>query len=136
MIKFKKIDDRAIAPTLATDGSAGFDIYAASGVLLDENSCNWIHTDIACHIPEGYVGLIKARSGLASRYGMQILGGVIDSDYRGEIVVMATCLEQIDLAYGERIAQLVVVPCLRSHEVVESLDETERGSGGFGSTGK
>ena len=136
MIKFCKTTDAAGVPTLATDGSAGFDLYSNCMLKVMPGYPNKILTGISCHIPAGYVGLIKSRSSLSVRYGMQILGGVIDSDYRGEIIVIAAVDKELEVSWGERIAQLVVVPCLRAHEVVESLDETYRGSGGFGSTGK
>lgn len=135
IVKFKKLHPAAIIPTVATDGSAGFDLYLAY-------AGPWVlHTDIAVAIPKGYVGKIEARSSMAIRHGMTILGGVIDSDYRGEIRVLyriagvESVTTRPTFIPGERIAQLLVVPCITASEEVDELDETERGAGGFGSTG-
>jgi dUTP pyrophosphatase len=123
----------------ATDGSAGIDLSCSyteqplGGPLV-------VHTDICVAIPEGHVGLLLPRSSLHQR-GWQLANtvGVIDSDYRGEVLVkLVPTIQPAICPYpGERIAQLVIVPVLQAVIVeVDKLDETERGSGGFGSTGK
>ena len=142
VIRFKKLDPRATKPTYGTEFSAGADLYA----LLDEaleipaHQTRLIHTGIAVEIPVGMVGLIYARSGLAIKHGIGLLNsvGVIDSDYRGEICVGV--IKQTDPEYTiepfERIAQMVIEPVELPEIVeVENLDDTDRGAGGFGSTG-
>ena len=129
-------------PTFGSDGAAGADLYA----LLDEPATIapaqtlLVKTGIAMAIPDGYVGLIFARSGLASKRGLAPANkvGVIDSDYRGELMVALHNHSDIPqtIEPKERIAQLAIVPYLRpTFEVADSLDETVRGVGGFGSTG-
>lgn len=143
-LKIKKLDPRAVLPTRGTAGSAGMDLRA----LLDEPVCVpaggrvTIPTGIAIGLPSAEtVGLVYARSGLAVKHGLTLSNcvGVIDSDYTGEIRV--GLINQSDAAYtiqpGERIAQLVIAPVLLPEiEEAEELDRTERGAGGFGSTGK
>ena len=141
-IKIKKLNDNAIIPTYGTEFSAGADLYACEGgeVTIGAGETKLIHTGIAMAIPEGLVGLIYARSGLASKRGLAPANkvGVIDSDYRGEIMValhnhgsVAQTVES-----GERIAQIVFTPYVGADfEVVDELDDTARGAGGFGSTG-
>lgn len=97
-----------------------------------------IPTGVGVHIPKGHVGLIWDRSGHAAKHGLTTMAGVIDADYRGEIQVVMTCTkgESKSIADGERIAQMVVVPCvMESSHWVEELNPTERGSNGFGSSG-
>ena len=97
-----------------------------------------IATGIAMAIPEGYVGLIKPRSGLAAKFGVDTMAGVIDSPYRGEVNVILTMEKAgagIHLKKGERIAQLIVVPVMTEFVEVEQLGDTDRGKNGFGSTG-
>ena len=141
-IAVKKLDERAVLPTYGSEFAAGADLYA----VLDEEltilpgETKLVKTGLAMEIPEGYAGLIYARSGLAAKRGLAPANkvGVVDADYRGE--VMVGLHNHSDKAYtvqpGERIAQLVLleVPAWETEEV-ESLDETERGTGGFGSTG-
>ena len=128
-VNIKKLDDRAIIPTYGTAFSAGADLYACMehAVTIAPGETYLVHTGISAAIPEGYAGLIYARSGLATKKGLAPANkvGVIDADYRGEI------------ENGERIAQMVITPFLTA-EFVETaeLDETERGAGGFGSTGR
>ena len=140
-IKLKKLDDRAIIPTRGTSASAGMDLYALEGVTVESGETVLVHTGIALAIPEGYAGFIYARSGIATKRGLAPANkvGVVDADYRGEIMVAlhnhGTASQTVDA--GERVAQLVVAPFLSVELVpVEELDETERASGGFGSTGK
>ena len=155
-IKLKKLTDTAILPTYGTEGAAAFDLYAD----VDEEKAYWtetpnpdayyiipsqknlkITTGIAMAIPKGYVGLIFARSGRACNDGLRPANcvGVVDSDYRGNVTV---CLyndsdnAQIVMA-GDRIAQMMIVESWNAKLILcDDLDETARGAGGFGSTGK
>ena len=142
-VNFKKLTDGAITPTYGTEYSAGADLYNLPGatVTIPPHSTVLIHTGIAMEIPEGYCGLIFARSGLATKRGLAPANkvGVIDADYRGEIIVALH--NHTDSAAtvdgGERVAQLAIVPFLKADLVeVEELSDTVRGSGGFGSTGR
>ena len=142
VIAVKKLDERAILPTYGSEYAAGADLYA----LLDEelviapNETKLVRTGLAMEIPEGYAGLIYARSGLASKRGLAPANkvGVVDADYRGEVMVALhnhSAVEQ-KIAPAERIAQLVVAPFLKaSFTEAEELSNTVRGVGGFGSTG-
>lgn len=144
-VKFIKLDENAKTPTYGTEFAAGADLYAVTSglVVIKPGETKFIGTGIACEIPEGYVGLIYARSGLACKRGLAPANkvGVIDSDYRGEIKVAlhnhnAENSEDVFINKGERIAQLVIIPYIRAEFCeAESLDDTERGAGGFGSTG-
>lgn len=142
-INFKKLNDRAVTPTYGSASAAGADLYSAeeAPVTIPSGAAALIHIGIAVEIPEGYVGLIFARSGLATKRGLAPSNkvGVIDSDYRGEIMV--SLYNQSDVAQTveprERIAQFVVVPFLHAEfEEHAELSETARGEGGFGSTGR
>ncbi len=140
--KVKKLDERAIIPTYATEHSAGADLYNMknSPVTVGSHETVMIKTGLAVEIPEGYVGLVFARSGIASKRGLAPANkvGVIDSDYRGEWMVALHNHSDVPATVdgGERIAQVVVVPYITgTFSEVEELSETERGSGGFGSTG-
>ncbi|HOJ36273.1 MAG TPA: dUTP diphosphatase [Clostridiales bacterium] len=143
-VKFVKLHPDAAVPKKATSGSAGFDLRAllSEPLTIEGGKTSLIKTGIAIALPEKELAaLIFARSGLASKHGIAPVNcvGVIDSDYRGEIMV--PLINHFDEPYtiqpGERIAQLVImpVPAVRLTEA-ESLDETDRGEGGFGSTGK
>lgn len=129
-------------PGYAHVGDAGADLRATTEVVLAPGERALVGTGIRVALPEGTVGLVTPRSGLAARSGLGIVNspGIIDSGYRGEIQVCLINLdprETIHLAVGERIAQLVILPYLRADfVVVTELDETERGRGGYGSTGK
>ena len=140
-IKLKKLDERAIIPTRGSSMAAGLDLYALDGATVNVGETVLIHTGIALAIPEGYAGFIYARSGIAAKRGLAPANkvGVIDADYRGEIMVAlhnhGTAAQTVDA--GERIAQLVVAPFLPVElAVAEELDDTERAEGGFGSTGR
>lgn len=141
-MKIKKLDARATIPTYGTQYSAGADIYALleEDVIIKPGETFLVKTGISFEIPNGYVGLIYARSGLASKSGIAPANkvGVIDSDYRGELMVPLYNHSDKDfkLEHGLRIAQLVIAPYIQvEFEEVEELDSTERGHGGFGSTG-
>lgn len=141
-LKIKKVKENAKIPTRGTAGAAGFDLYAAidEPLTLNIGDTAMIPTGIAIAVPEGYAALIHSRSGLSVKKGVCLLNsvGVVDSDYRGEVcvgVIKAT-EEPYTIEPGERIAQMVIkkveIPDLI--EVAE-LDSTDRGAGGFGSTG-
>lgn len=140
---FKKLDPRATVPTYGSDLAAGADLRAVldAPVTIKPNESVLIHTGIAVAIPVGYVGLVYARSGTACKRGLAPSNkvGVIDADYRGEIMVSlhnhGTTEQTIDP--DERIAQMVITPFIHcEYEEADSLDDTERGTGGFGSTGR
>ena len=143
-VKVKKLDPRAILPTYGSPQAAGADLYAlieGDGLAISAGETVLVRTGLSVEIPEGYVGLIYARSGLATKKGLAPANkvGVIDADYRGEVKVALfnqSSVEQTVLA-GERIAQLVIAPYLTAtFEEADTLSDTARGSGGFGSTGK
>lgn len=142
VLKIKKLNDLAKIPTYGTKYAAGCDLYAATSedIVLNPGETKLIPTGLSMEIPTGLVGLIFARSGISIKRGLAPANkvGVIDSDYRGEIMVALynqSNQEQI-IEKSERIAQFVLVPYVQAEfEEVESLDETIRGNGGFGSTG-
>lgn len=141
-INVKKLDERAVIPTYGSEYSAGADLYAVldEEITIEPNETVLIKTGLAMEIPVGYAGFIFARSGLASKKGLAPANkvGVIDADYRGEFMVALHnhSTEERKVAHGERIAQLVIMPFLKGEfDIVEELNETERGQGGFGSTG-
>tara|TARA_R110002153_G_scaffold25210_6_gene80199 strand:+ start:487 stop:915 length:429 start_codon:yes stop_codon:yes gene_type:complete len=140
MIKFKRLTETSVTPARKTEGAAGFDIYSDQDLArVHFGQVASISTGIAVAIPDGFVGLIKPRSGLAVSRGVDTMAGVIDSDYRGEIRVVMTVhstdIVPFRVERGERIAQLVVVPVMLDATEVDELDYTLRGSEGFGSTG-
>ena len=141
-MNIKKLNDKAVVPTYGSAFAAGADLYACEGgeVTIEAGQTKLIHTGIAMEIPEGLVGLVYARSGLACKRHLAPANkvGVIDSDYRGEIMVALHNhgTEAQTVADGERIAQIVFAPFYTaSFEVVDELSDTVRGIGGFGSTG-
>lgn len=130
----------ATMPIYARDGDAGADLVANEAATIPAKGRALVKTGIKIAIPAGYVGLVHPRSGLALKSGITVLNtpGTIDAGYRGEIgvILFNTTSEDFDVAAGDRIAQLVIQQVsIASFEVVESLDETTRGAGGFGSTG-
>lgn len=143
-IQFQKLHPQAVIPRRATPGSAGMDLTACleQPVTLAPGERTMISTGLALALPTAeWVALVYARSGLAVRHGICLSNsvGVVDSDYRGELKVGLCNLgsEPYTIEPGERIAQLVITPVLLPPiEEVSALDETERGTGGFGSTGK
>lgn len=142
-MNIKKLNENARIPTYGSEFAAGADLYACldADVTIAPAETLLIHTGIAMQIPEGLVGLIYARSGLASKKGLAPANkvGVIDSDYRGEIMVALHNHGTIPqtISDGERIAQIVFAPYYAAEfSVVDELDDTTRGTGGFGSTGK
>jgi dUTP pyrophosphatase len=128
-------------PSYASDGAAGLDLVAAEDLTLAPGARHAVATGFAIAIPSGYEVQVRPRSGLALKHGITCLNtpGTIDCDYRGEVKVILANLgdEQFEVKRGERIAQLVPAPVLRAEFAeVQSLDETSRGAGGFGSTGR
>ena len=139
-LNVKKLDSRAVIPTYGTEYSAGADLYSLDEVTVEPHTTVLVHTGIAAEIPEGYCGLIFARSGLATKRGLAPANkvGVIDADYRGEIMVALHnhSSQAASVDSGERIAQLAIVPFLKAEFAeVDELSDTARGAGGFGSTG-
>ena len=138
-ILVKRLSPRAKIPTKKSDGAAGFDLTSPTPVYIPPLSSRSMGTKIAVQIPKGYCGKIEGRSGLAKSNQLAILGGLIDSDYRGEIEVLLTNLGPypLDLPENSRIAQLVIQEIHEGQEMeeVEELEETDRDEGGFGSTG-
>ena len=141
-VKFVKLNQNAIVPTYGTACAAGADLYALldGDITINPGETVLIHTGIAMQIPDGYGAFIFARSGIATKRGLAPANkvGVIDSDFRGEIMVPihnhSGAVQQI--ASGERVAQMVIMPYITADFVeCDSLDETERAEGGFGSTG-
>src|SRR4051794_1798371 len=129
------------APAYATAGAAGLDIVGAEDLVLGPGQRHAVATGFAIAIPEGYEVQVRPRSGLALKHGITCLNtpGTIDHDYRGEVKVILANLgsEPFEVRRGERIAQLVPAPLLKATFVeVETLTETKRGAGGFGSTGQ
>jgi len=140
----KKLNKKAIVPKQATSGSAGYDLYACidTPITINPNEIVKIPTGISVALEENNaVILIYARSSLATKHGVTLANcvGVVDSDYRGEVIVALNNLskEPYTITQNERIAQIVITPIFTPEiEEVAELSETERGSGGFGSTGK
>jgi dUTP pyrophosphatase len=136
-LHFKKLDPRATLPVRGSRAAAGLDLYSIEPVSLEPGQRVIARTGLAVAIPEGFYGRLAPRSGLATREGLDVLAGVIDADYRGEI----GCLlhnageEKIELAENTKICQLIVER-ISSPEAAwaDELEETERGKGGFGST--
>ena len=141
-VNFKKLNESAIVPAYASKNAAGADLYNLpdTQVSVPPHKTVLIHTGIAMEIPEGYCGLIFARSGLATKRGLAPANkvGVIDADYRGEIMVALHnhTDEPAFVDAGERVAQLVIMPYIAAELCeCEELSDTQRGEGGFGSTG-
>lgn len=142
-VNVKKIRDNAILPTYGTPFAAGADLYCPTGegVTVAPHTTVLVKTGLAVEIPEGYVGLIYARSGIATKRGLAPANkvGVVDSDYRGEVMVALHNHSDIEQSIdgGERVAQLVIAPYITADFCeVDALSETVRADGGFGSTGK
>ena len=142
VIRVKKLDARAELPVFGSEFAAGADLRACldGDLTIAPGQTALIHTGLALEIPAGYAGLVYARSGLASKRGLAPANkvGVIDADYRGEVMVALHNhgAEDQTIGHGERIAQLVVTPFLAvDYEEADELTDTARGAGGFGSTG-
>lgn len=138
-LPIQRLDPAAIIPTRAHSGDAGLDLYALEDARVTPGAVTTILTGIAVAIPYGHVGLIKPRSGLAARHGIDTLAGVIDHGYTGEVQVLLTTHSTPTrwVISGERVAQLLVVPVpYATPQVVDALPGSARGAGGFGSTGR
>lgn len=141
-VRFRKLVQGAQKPNYGTEYAAGADLYACmeEPLTIKAGETQFVHTGIAMEIPEGLVGLVYARSGLACKKGLAPANkvGVIDSDYRGEIMVALYnhSKEDITIESGERVAQMVIAPYFYAeYQEVDELEDTVRGAGGFGSTG-
>lgn len=138
LLSFKRLDPGAVLPTRGSAAAAGLDIYSIEAVAIEPKQRALVRTGLAAAIPEGYYGRIAPRSGLATQKGLDTLAGVIDADYRGEI----RCLlynagdETISLPAQSKICQLIIEKIITPTAVwATEISETDRGSGGFGSTG-
>ncbi len=140
-LPIKRLDEGLPLPRYAHTGDAGLDLYAAEDVTLKPLERVLVPTGIAVAIPEGYAGFVQPRSGLAIKQGLSLVNtpGLIDSHYRGEIKVICINLDAssaIRISRGDKVAQLVVQPVVSAELIeVDTLEETVRGEGGFGSTG-
>lgn len=138
MLKFRKMARNAITPTRGSAHAVGYDLCACDHETLMPGQRSLILTGIAVAIPEGCYGRVAPRSGLANRFGADVLAGVIDPDYRGEVgvILINHGARDIIINPGDRIAQLILERCEVVQVVeVSDLDSTDRGAGGFGSTG-
>ena len=142
-VAVKKLRPGAKMPTFGSREAAGADLYACleEPVTIEPGKTVFLPTGLSLALPKGYVGLVYARSGLACKYGLAPANkvGVIDSDYRGEFMIALHNhgTEARVVEHGDRIAQLVVTPVIQpDYYEADTLDETSRGTGGFGSTGK
>lgn len=142
-IRVKKLHPNAVLPTYGSRDAAGADLYACleAPVTIQPGEVYWVSTGIALEVPKGCAGLVYARSSLGAKRGLAPANkvGVVDSDYRGEVkvVLLNHSKEPQTLQPGERVAQFVITPVLQPmYEEVEDLTDTDRGAGGFGSTGK
>lgn len=136
-LRCQKLTESAHLPTRGSDFAAGLDLYAAVATTVPARGFVSVSTGIAVAVPEGFYGRIAPRSGLAAKFGIDTLAGVIDSDYRGEVLCVLANHSDKDFAIepGHRIAQLLIESIITPQpKWVENLSETKRGSGGFGSS--
>ena len=139
IIEFKKTSEKAQLPSFAHPNDAGMDLYTIENLVLQPGERGRLSTGIAMAIPQGYVGLIWEKSGLSFKQGIKTMGGVIDAGYRGEVIigVINTSNEAYSFAEGDKVAQMLIQKIEHPEwKEVEELSETDRGEGGFGSTGK
>ena len=140
MVKFRRSDPAAILPSYAHPGDAGMDVRSVEELVIAPGERKLVHTGLVMMLPAGYEAQVRPRSGLALKNGITVLNtpGTIDEGYRGEVgVILANFgAEPFKVEKGAKIAQIVVAPCTRA-EIVETdeVDDTDRGAGGFGSTG-
>ena len=139
-VKFRKIDPAAILPSYAHPGDAGMDVRSVEELVVEPGGRKLVRTGLVMMLPPGYEAQVRPRSGLALKNGVTVLNtpGTIDEGYRGEVgVILANFgVEPFRVEKGAKIAQIVIAPCTRA-EIVETveIDETARGTSGFGSTG-
>ena len=142
ILRYARLAEGARPPSRAHVDDAGYDLHSAEAVTIGPGERASVGTGVAVAIPAGHAGLVVPRSGLAARHGIGVVNapGLIDSGYRGELAVLLLNTDRrarFEFAAGDRIAQLVVVPVAAPElEELEALDETLRGAGGFGSTGR
>jgi deoxyuridine 5'-triphosphate nucleotidohydrolase len=137
-LKFKQLDPRAVLPTRGSTHSAGLDLYCIDELRIEPQCRVAARTGLSVAIREGFYGRVAPRSGLAAKQGLDVLSGVIDADYRGEIICLLynTGSEPIVLPPGSKMCQLIIEQIIMpSPQWEEELEETARGAGGFGSTG-
>ncbi len=137
-LHFQKLSDSAVLPTRGSSEAAGLDLYASAAMVIPAQGFASVPTGLAVALPDGYYGRVAPRSGLAAKFGIDTLAGVVDADYRGEIIcVMANHgSEDFEVKAGDRIAQFVIEAIITPEPIfVESLTDTARGAGGLGSTG-
>lgn len=137
--RVKKLKPYATLPNYANPGDAGMDLYSAEDYVIDSGKRQLVSTGISAEFPTGYVALFWDKSGLAAKKGITVLAGVIDSGYRGEygVVLFNTSKEQFEIKRGDKIAQCLIQPITQPDiKEVQELSDTQRGTGGFGSTGK
>jgi dUTP pyrophosphatase len=137
-LRFKQLDDRAVLPARGSSFAAGLDVCCIEDVTVEPRQRAVARTGLAVAIPHGFYGRVAPRSGLAVKHGLDVLAGVIDSDYRGELccVLYNTSDTAISLPAGSKICQLILEKIITPEATwVADLDETARGAGGFGSTG-
>jgi len=139
-VPIKKLSDKAVLPLRGSAQAAGYDLYAAHDATIYSLSRVLVKTNISMAIPEGYYGRIAPRSGLAFKNGIDVLAGVIDSDYRGDIGVIlfnTSTTQEFKVKQGDRIAQIIIEKCYDIYWDLENeANQTERENAGFGSTGK
>jgi dUTP pyrophosphatase len=138
-LKFQKLHDEARLPRRGSERAAGLDLCSVENCVIHAGERAAIRTGLAVSIPEGFYGRIAPRSGLAVRHGLDVLAGVIDSDYRGEILcaLINHGHEDVEIKVGMRVAQLILEAIIRPEAAwAEELEETVRGAAGFGSTGQ
>jgi dUTP pyrophosphatase len=136
---FITLDNEAKAPTYGSDGAAGCDVYALEGGIIKANERSMLPTGIAMKIPTGYYCEIKPRSGLAFRNGIMVLGGIIDEDFRGQVQIILHNANETDFTYNkhDRIAQFIFKKYEKANFLITTtLPTTQRGEGGFGSSGR
>ncbi|MBT3836208.1 dUTP diphosphatase [Candidatus Woesearchaeota archaeon] len=137
-IKIKKLHQDAVVPKYPKEHDAGMDFYASESLVLQPGERRLVPTGISMAIPQGFVGLIWDKSGIATKHGLKTMAGVIDAGYRGEIRILVHNLsnEEYVVEKGNKVAQMLI-QSVEQREVMEvsELDETDRGEGGFGSTG-
>lgn len=137
-VRIRMLAPGAALPSRQTGGSAGFDVAALEDTVIPARGRGLVRTGIAIAVPRGYEAQIRPRSGLALRQGVSAHFGTIDSDYRGEVLVLLHNFEAQDypVVRGERIAQMVIAPVADARFIEMELDDTDRGGGGFGHTGR
>jgi len=137
-LKIKKLNPDAIIPRYALPGDAGMDLFSVEDVTIEPGQRHAVATGLAIELPAGFVSLIWDKSGVALKKGLTKMAGVIEHTYRGEykILLLNTSEEVVEIKKGDKIAQLLIQPIVTAQILeVEDLSETDRGVGGFGSTG-